>query len=133
MSLFLVQSALEVKLSALSPSLSTAQENLNFVPTTGTPYQQVHFLPNDVLNSEMSHTVRECQGFLFVALMYPILAGRATAQKRADLLADHFRPPQTLTQGGQQVLLERFPSVGKAERDGDRWRLLVKIPWRAYI
>lgn len=129
-----IQATLELKLSQMAPSLPTAYENKSFTPVQGQPYQEVTFLPNDPRDLVMGRKLTELVGFFYVALMYPANAGRGAAQARADLVRQHFKPLQTLVHAsGLQVHLHDTAIVRAGTIDGDRWRVTVIVPWRAYI
>lgn len=57
MSIQLIRKALEKRLGALAPALSTAYENSSFTPVNGTPYQRVNLLPATPADLVMGRTL----------------------------------------------------------------------------
>ena len=133
MSIVSVRAALEAKLNAMTPSLSTAWENVPFTPVTGTPYQMVFLLPATPANPTMGDGYYREQGIFQVTLMYPLQAGPKTAADRAELIRAAFKRGTSMTSGGITTIVERTPEIGQGRVDGDRWALPVKIRWYAGI
>jgi hypothetical protein len=133
MSISSVRIALESKLNAMTPSLSTAYENVPFTPVTGTPYQMVFLLPATPANPTMGDGYYREQGIFQVTLMYPLQAGPKTAADRAELIRAAFKRGTSMTSGGITTIVERTPEIGQGRVDGDRWALPVKIRWYAGI
>jgi len=128
-----VRTALETKLNAMTPSLSTAWENVPFTPVTGTAYQRAYLMPATPANPTMGDGYYREQGIFQVTLRYPLQAGPKTAADRADLIRAAFKRGTTLTSGTVSVIIERTPEIGQGRVDGDRWALPVKIRWYAGI
>ena len=133
MSLIAVRIALESKLSAMTPSLSTAWENVPFTPVTGVPYAAAYLMPATPANPTMGDGYYREQGIFQVTLMYPLQAGPKTAADRAELIRAAFKRGTTLTKSTVSVIIERTPEIGQGRVDGDRWALPVKIRWYAGI
>lgn len=129
----LIQAALEKKLAAISPALSTAYENVPFTPVQGTPYQRINLLPNATQDRAISADVRECVGLFQVSLCYPVGSGRGAAQARADAIDAAFKPVQRLTEGVLKVEITRSAQVAAGFVDGDRWIVPVTVEYRAFI
>jgi len=126
-----VRAALEVAVAAITPALATAWENAAFVPPAATtPYQEVHVLFADPDNPVIGPGYVE-QGYMQVSLMYPLAAGSVDAGTRAKLIRDTFRRGLSLTNSGVVVTIDKTPAIGNGIPDGSRWRLPVKIPFRA--
>jgi len=133
MSISSVRIALENKLNAMTPTLSTAWENVPFTPVTGTPYQRAYLMPATPANPTMGDGYYREQGIFQVSLFYPLQAGPKTAADRAELIRAAFKRGTTLTSGTVSVIIERTPEIGQGRVDGDRWALPVKIRWYAGI
>lgn len=132
MSILLIQSALEKKLAAIASPLPTAFENVIFTPAAGQPYQKVFLLLNTPVDHALSADMVERRGIFQVTLMFPLGSGRGAAQTRAQALAEHFQPVQTLTEGAAQVTLASTVQIGSGMVDGDRWAVPVKVLWRSF-
>jgi len=133
MSISSVRIALESKLNAMTPTLSTAWENVPFTPVTGTPYQRAYLMPATPANPTMGDGYYREQGIFQVSLMYPLQAGPKTAADRAELIREAFKRGTSMTSGGITTIVERTPEIGQGRVDGDRWALPVKIRWYAGI
>ena len=148
MSISSVRIALESKLSAMTPSLSTAWENVSFTPVTGTPYQRAYLMPATPANPTMGDGYYREQGIFQVTLMYPLQAGPKTAADRAELIRAAFKRGTSITIDGidnwydyffspfggiTTTIVDRTPEIGQGRVDGDRWALPVKIRWYAGI
>ena len=133
MSLASVRIALENKLNAMTPALSTAWENVPFTPVSGTPYQAAYLLPATPANPTMGDGYYREQGIFQVTLMYPLQAGPKTAADRAELIRAAFKRGTSMTSGGITTIIERTLEIGQGRVDGDRWALPVKIRWYAGI
>jgi hypothetical protein len=133
MSISSVRIALESKLSAMTPTISYAWENVPFTPVTGVPYAAAYLLPATPANPTMGDGYYREQGIFQVTLMYPLQEGPKTAADRAELIRAAFKRGTTLTSGTVSVIIERTPEIGQGRVDGDRWALPVKIRWYAGI
>lgn len=127
-----IRAALETALNAMSPSISTAFENVAFSPTAGTAYQRVNVLFGTPLNDEISRSYEE-RGFMQVTLCYPVNAGPGTAATRAELVRSSFYRGRTLTASGVTVLINLTPEILPAFVDGDRYCIPVRVPFKAPI
>lgn len=133
MSLEAVRIALETKLSAMSPALSTAWENSPYTPTVGTPYQMVWLLPAEPDNPTMGDDFYREMGIFQITLMYPLQTGPAAAMARAELIRTAFKRGTSMTSGTVTVIVDKTPEIGVGRIDGDRWAVPVKVPWHADI
>lgn len=121
-----VRTALETALSAITPTFSTAWENVDFTPVAGTPYQKAHLLLADPDNKAFGASYQE-QGIFQVNLFYPLGTGSAVIETRAKLIRSTFYRGMSFTSGGVTVRISKTPSIGAGSRDGDRWMVPVKI------
>jgi hypothetical protein len=133
MSITAIKTALESKLNALTPALSTAWEGVPFTPVSGTPYQSVNLLPSDTVNPSIGDGHYREKGIFQVTLCYPANAGTKTATQRADLLCTHFKRGTTITNSGINVLIHKTPAKSQFITDGDRIRIAISIYWQADI
>jgi hypothetical protein len=132
MSIGAVRIALEGKLNAMTPSISTAWENVPFTPTPGTAYQAAYLLPVTE-NPTMGDDYYRIDGIFQVNLFYPLQTGAKAAQDRAELIKTAFRRGTTMTSGTVKVIVERTPDIGQGRVDGDRWMVPVKIRFYAEV
>lgn len=132
MSIPKICAALEKKFQALSPQLPTAFENVSFAPVVGQTYQRVNQLINKPLDHAITLDITEWRGILQVTICSPLNEGRGAGQARAQAIADHFTPPQTLTETGVRVELLSTPAIASGFKDEDRWCIPVSIPWSAF-
>lgn len=133
MSIVKIRAALETRLSAMSPAIATAWEGVPYTPVTGTPYQQVNLLIADSENPTLGDAMYRQTGILQVMLAYPPGTGPKAAATRAELVRDWFPRGLGLSSGGQNVLIDRTPSIAPALIDGDRYRVPVSIYFTADI
>ena len=133
MSIVNIRAALETRLNTLSPALSTAWEGVPFIPSTGTPYQNVNVLMNESENPTLGDAMYRQRGFMQVLLCYPPGTGAKAAATRAELVRNHFPRGLGLSSGGTDVLIDRTPSIAPAIIDGDRYRVPVTIYFSADI
>lgn len=142
MSIVSVKAAMEVALNSITPAMQTAWPNTptpgqsTFVPVAGTPYQAVSFKLTTPDNREMGRRYQQ-KGYMYVRLMYPLLpatgAGTATQLARAELIKDKFYASQTFASGGITVLINATPEINDIGVDGDRYAILVMVPFLANI
>lgn len=121
-----IRTALETRLAAITSPLATQWENAAFVPTAGTPYQQVTLLLADPSNPEMGRFYQE-QGYLQINLRYPINTGPGVAMARAQALRDWFYRGLQVAANGINVTVNRTPTISPAAVDGDRYVVPVKV------
>ena len=133
MSIVNVRAALETKLKAITPAISTAWENVAFEPVTGTPYQAAYVLPAEPANPTMGAGHYREQGLFQINLFYPSQVGTATAAARAEAIRIAFKRGTTMTSGSIKVIVTATPYIGQGRTDGDRWMVPVKIRWKAEI
>lgn len=123
---------LETALQALTPTAPTAFENTAFSPAAGVTYQRVDHLINDPIDRAITLDVLEWRGIFQVLVCAPLGNGRGAAQARAQVIADHFAPPQTLTGVGVRVELLKTAAIASGFKSDDRWVVPVSITWTAY-
>ncbi len=132
MSLIAVRAALETKLAAMTPALSTASENVPFTPVAGTPFQAAYFMPS-VDNPTMGDGFYRILGIFQVSLFYPLNTGSGTAAARTEAIKTAFKRGTTLTSGTVTVKIDRTPEISQGRVEGDRWHIPIKISFTADI
>lgn len=140
MSLAAIRAALETAAMAVSPALDTVFETGDFrlasggpypgdyKPVAGRPYQLFYLLPADPVDYGLASGSME-QGLFQVTLRYPIKGGTRAAADRAELIRAAFARNTRLTAGGVTVKIGRTPRVTFGQVDGDRWSVVVRIPY----
>ena len=129
-----LRQALEVKLAAMVPNLSTAFENATFEPPApDVPWQEVNLIPATPDNAVLANNYYREHGIFQVSLMYPLLTGSADAAARAAVMQTTFYRGLVLTKSGVIVTIETTPAIGPGFRDRDRWRVPVSVRYRAEI
>lgn len=131
-----IKNAMEVALHSITPALATSWENMPFTPVAGTPYQAVSFKFATPDNREMGRRYQE-KGLMYVKLLYPLLpttgAGTATQMARAELIRAKFYASQTFASGGITTLIHGTPEINTLGADGDRFSIVVMVPFLANI
>ena len=123
---------LEQRLQALSPQLPTVFENQEFTPTPGVIYQRVNHLINTPRDLAVTLDVLEWRGIFQVMVCAPLGKGRGEAQARAQAIADHFNPPQSLMTAGVKVDLLKTPAIATGFKADERWCVPVSVTWSAF-
>ena len=127
-----IAAALEPALEAMSPSLTTAKENLTLTPVPATAYQVCDFLFARPVNNEFSANYRQ-DGIMQVTLRYPANKGAGAAGARAELIAATFKRGSTFTSGGITVLITDQLEVMPGYVDGDRWAVPCRSRFTAHV
>lgn len=135
--MILIQAALErhlLLLPPLAPDVKDwwASENTAFEPKPGIPYQRIHHLINTPRDLTIERDLVQDRGIFQVSLFYGLDTGRVAAMTRAMQIRVHFRPVQYLEEGGTTVELNDTPSISSGAPDGDRWRVVVSVPWSSF-
>ncbi len=128
-----IRAALETAINGMSPSLSTAWENVAFTPPVATTaYQRVNILFAQPDHGEAGRNHIEL-GIVFINLMYPVQIGPSTAETRAELLRTTFYRGATFSSGGTNVIITDSPEVTRGEAEQGRYVLTVKIRFKSFI
>ncbi len=133
MSVVSVRAALQTKLNSMVSPISYAWENIPFTPVPGTPYAQAFLLSATPDNSTLGDGFYRAQGIFLVSIFYPLQAGTATAEAKAEAIRTEFKRGTTMTSGAVSVLVDTTPEIGQGRVDGDRWHIPIKIRWSAGI
>lgn len=134
MSQIKIRAALETALAAMSPSLTTAYENVPFTPpASSSPYQRAFVMFAEPDDPEAGHSMHIERGIFQVNLLYPLQAGDSTARARAEAIKTTFRRGATFTKDSINTVVEKTPEAGQGTPDGDRWMIPVKIRFSAQI
>ena len=121
-----MRAALETAISAMSPALDTAWENVAFAPSPGVAYQRVEFMFARPANDEVSANYRQ-DGICQVTLCYPTNAGAAAIVARAELLKATFARGQSFSANATVTKVSDTPEAMAAYVDGDRFCVPVRI------
>jgi len=132
MSIVSVRAALQTELNNIPGSIDVAWENVKYDPIDGTPYQAAYVLPS-VENPTMGDDYHRLIGIFKVNLYYPLLAGTATAEARAELIKTTFKRGTSMTSGGITVRVNKTPEILQGRADGDRWMIPINIRWFAGV
>lgn len=133
MSQILIRKILESALAAVTPTFSTAWENSDFVPVSGTPYQRAEIIRANP-DAPTNGPFRREQGLLQVTLMYPLNKGAKDADTRADLLLVAFPKGKRMSDSGVHVTIgDGAGYVMSGFRDNDRWSVPVRFPYFSNI
>lgn len=122
---------LEVRLAAMAGALPAADENIGFEPGAA-PYWRISHIPNQPIERAVTLDCTEWQGLLQVTLSFPLNEGRGNAQSVADLIAQHFAPPLTLTGTTLKVSVAAPVYAAAGRPEGGRWELPVTVSWSAF-
>ena len=128
-----IRAALEARLNALTPAISTAWENASHTPVHNQPYQRVNLLYADPDNRILGCARRYETGVFQVTLCYPIGSGAGAIEDRANLLREHFKRGTVLTNSGQSLQIINTPSKRSLGNDGAVFRMAVSINFRAEV
>lgn len=132
MSAAAVREALEVALNAMSPSLATQWQNVDYTPVLGTPYQRAEVLFAEPDNREFGTGYFE-QGIFRINLAYPLGAGPQAAEARAELIRTTFSRGASFTASGVTTTIQRTPEISPGRAQEDRWIVPVRIRFFAHI
>lgn len=133
-----IRTALETRLATVSPAIDTVYENMPYVPTTGTPYQQVYLLPATPSNLEIGPAWVE-QGIFQISLFFPVTDASGIAQgpgpaiAQAELIRAAFPFRSTLSSGGVTVDIINTTEIGPARPDDSTFMVPVKVRWSARV
>lgn len=127
-----IRAALEGALNSMTPALATAWENASYAPVTGTPYQAAFILMPEPVNIEIGTAYRQ-DGYMQVNLLYPLNAGPAAAEARAELIRTAFPRAASFTVSGVTVHITTTVHIGNGRTESDRYFLPVRIPFHAHL
>lgn len=131
-----VRNALQAALSAMSPAIAYAWENVDYNPIPGTPYARVAVLLAEPANAEVGAGARTYyteQGFMQVDLRYPLGNGPKAATDRAELIRSTFYRGASFTASGVTAHIERTPEIMPGRVEDDRFVIPVRIRFYAHI
>lgn len=128
-----IRNALENALAAITPFIDIVHENEEYSPVAGRPYCEVYAMFATPANPTMGDGFYQELGVLQINLQYPTGAGTADAAERAALIRDVFKRGASFTDGGVTVQIDKTPAIPSGTVDGDRWKVVVRVPFRADI
>ena len=127
-----IRSALESTLNSVTDIPAIGWENLQFSPTTGTPYIKPRLLPTRRepavrgTNPQMYY-----QGIFRVECFVPEGNGPSAGDDLADKIIDAFEAATDVGFGGTIVSI-RYAEREMAEQDGPFYKIPVNIGWFIY-
>jgi hypothetical protein len=127
-----ISNALETRLDALTPTLLTAWENVNFI-STADAYQSVTVLFAKPENPVFGDNFNRQRGMMIVELVYPLGSGRKDALARAELTKNWFPRGLSLTDDGVTTVIEETPEIAKGGVASDKYVIYVKIRFFANL
>ena len=127
-----IRAALETALAGVSPALSTAWENSDFTPVSGTPYQACHILFSSPDNAQFGDSYQEI-GYMQIDLRYPLGVGTSAINTRAQLLRSTFERGNSLVNGGVTTIIQKTPEVMPGRVEDDRWVVSVIVRFYSNI
>ena len=133
MSIVSVRAALQSKLNGMAGGVQVAWENVGYTPAVGTPYQAAYVMTAEPGNLTLGDGFYREPGIFQVSLFYPLQAGTAAAEARAQLIRTTFKRGTSMVSGTVTVLVDKTPEIGQGRVDGDRWHIPVKIRWSAGV
>lgn len=135
MSIALVRRAFELDIDAMSPSLPTEFENVEFTnkPAGDLPYQRLFLFPTDPNNDTVGEGMYWEEGFFQVLLCYAQGTGTGAVTARAQMIQDRFFRGRGLPVGSLTVVVTATPTIANGYRDGDRYCVPVRIPYHAQV
>jgi len=127
-----IRAALETNLSSVSGLPSVGWENVQFSPTTGTPYVKPRLIPTRRepavrgTNPQMFY-----QGICRVECYVPEDQGPSAGDELADKIIDAFEAATDVSYSGTIVSI-RYAEREMAEIDGPFYMIPVNIGWYIY-
>jgi Bacteriophage related domain of unknown function len=131
MAILSIKKALEKKLAALTPNISTAYESFSFTPVPNVPYQRVQVIPRKPDNPTMGDSYYRENGEFQVFLAYPSNVGTGQVLAQAELVQQHFARGTTITEGSLEVIIPRTPQIAGSTVVGDR--IVVPVIIQYYV
>ncbi len=132
MSTVSIRQALEAAVNGISPTISTAWENVPFKPVAGTNYQAIWVKFANPENNEYGSVHREL-GFMQVDLMYGLETGTLASQLRAELIRTTFFRGASFVKDGVTVIINATPSIIDGHVDGDRYKTIIRIQFYSNV
>lgn len=126
-----IRTALETRLSILTPALPTAWENATF-EAGGQAHQRVNLMPNTTRTPGLDLITKHEKGIFQVSVCYPIKQGANACAARAELVRAHFPAGIKLTSGGVTVLVYEWPSIASGMPEDIFYITPVSISYRAF-
>ena len=133
MSILDIKTAFEIKLSQMSPAISTSYESSAFTPVAGVPYQYVQLVPQTPENTVIDAPFYREQGEIQIFLAYPSNKGTGEVLKRAQAVRDHFKRGTNLVRNGLTILIYRTPTISGSQIVGDRVVVPIIVKYTADV
>ena len=129
----LIKGAIEIKIASITPTISTAYENVTFTPVSGEPYQVFNLLP--AINEAMfiNDVSYKSLGIFQITLHYPLNQGTADVMARADLYLNAFDIGTNLVNGAATVKITDTPDIRVLGVVGDRYVVAISVNYKSYL
>lgn len=132
MSSLTIRQLLEQRVSAMTPALATAWENVPFEPPDA-PWQDVTLQLDAPIRPTFGDSFWRQRGHLQVLLVYPLNTGTAAVMARAELIRTTFPQGLTLVSGSVRILLETNAEIARGRELSGWYQVPVTIPFTADI
>lgn len=133
MSMIDIKTAFEIKLSQMTPAISTSYESASFTPVAGQPYQYVQLVPQTPENTVVDAPFYREQGEFQIFLAYPTNKGTGEILRRAQAVRDHFQRGTNLVRNGLTILIYRTPTIAGTQVVGDRVVVPIIVKYTADV
>ena len=133
MSVLDIKTAFEIKLSQMTPAISTSYESTSFTPVAGKPYQYVQLVPQTPENTVIDAPFYREQGEFQIFLAYPSNKGTGDILKRAQAVREHFKRGTNLVRNGLTILIYRTPTISGTQIVGDRVVVPIIVKYTADV
>ena len=111
--------------------LPIAHENINYTPTTGTPYAELKVFQNDLTAFSVT-TSAQSDGFFQLLLHYPQNSGAVAAKTKADAFAAAFGIGQRITRNGVTITVQRVSRL-EPLTEGGWYKLPLRVFFRSFL
>lgn len=126
--------SIEKYVADISQDWMITQENVKFNSEPGTPFIQMihHQVGAEPLTIGKSG-VMDTEGILELGLNYPAGGGSGAVYSRADMLAEFFKPGQSIAAGGGNIVIVTT-TLGSKEPSSkaDYWSTPLLVHYHAY-
>ena len=126
--------ALSKHLSAMTPTMSIAWENVNFTPTNGVPHLATWLLPIATQPVTLGPAYwEEFSGIFQITCVYPAGRGTNDAKTKAAAIKTRFKRGTSFTYNTLTVKIKQaYPESGFYSEDGSWFRVPLSIVYICY-
>jgi len=130
MSLVIIRQQLETALATLTPAIDTVFDNGPvYVPVVGQPYQRVNLLFARPDNPTMGDNFYRENGFLQITLCWPVGAGAAGLDARAQMIRTAFPQGRSFTTGKVTTVIAATMEKMPGQVADAHFESAVRIPF----